>query len=238
MAGCKSLKDIALVLRSIKKAAYHLGIPTVVDPSSLSKANEVRDYRIFEELGMWLIRKVRPMYAKEDIPDVHLPGWEIFAIDSTTIPCSIKLAEWALGKYSKGGVKMHTVLDLRGSIPDSIYITDSRYHDSNYLDVYEPYKWAIYTMDKAYVDLEALYRMTENETYFVTRAKTPMKYEVVETNYNINDLVGTLEIRPFALQAMPAGKSILKTCALLSSMTLRKKMLSSSLPTTSNSDRL
>lgn len=190
MAGCKSLKDIALVLRLIKKAAYHLGIPTVVDPSSLSKANEVRDYRIFEELGMWLIRKVRPMYAKEDIPDVHLPGWEIFAIDSTTIPCSIKLAEWTLGKYSKGGVKMHTVLDLRGSIPDSIYITDSRYHDSNYLDVYEPYKWAIYTMDKAYVDLEALYRMTENETCFVTRAKTPMKYEVVETNYNINDLVG------------------------------------------------
>lgn len=190
MAGCKSLKDIALALRPIKKAAYHLGIPTVVDPSSLSKANEVRDYRIFEELGMWLIRKVRPMYAKEDIPDVHLPGWEIFAIDSITIPCSIKLAEWALGKYSKGGVKMHTVLDLRGSIPDSIYITDSRYHDSNYLDVYEPYKWAIYTMDKAYVDLEALYRMTENETYFVTGAKTPMKYEVVETNYNINDLVG------------------------------------------------
>ena len=190
MAGCKSLKDITLVLRSVKKAAYHLGIPTVVDPSSLSKANEVRDYRIFEELGMWLIRKVRPMYAKENIPDVYLPGWEIFAIDSTTISCSIKLAEWALGKYSKGGVKMHTVLDLRGSIPDSIYITDSRYHDSNFLDVYEPYKWAIYTMDKAYVDLEALYRMTVNETYFVTRAKAPMKYEVVDTNYNINDLVG------------------------------------------------
>ena len=190
MAGCKSLKDITLVLRSVKKADYHLGIPVVVDPSSLSKANEVRDYRIFEDLGMWLIRKVRPMYAKENIPDVYLPGWEILAIDSTTISCSIKLAEWALGKYSKGGVKMHTVLDLRGSIPDSIYITDSRYHDSNFLDVYEPYKWAIYTMDKAYVDLEALYRMTVNETYFVTRAKDPMKYEVIDTNYNINDLVG------------------------------------------------
>ena len=66
------------------------------------------------------------MYARENVPDVYLPGWKIFAIDSTTIPCSIKLAEWALGKYSKGGVKMHTVLDLRGSIPDSIYITDSR----------------------------------------------------------------------------------------------------------------
>ena len=85
---------------------------------------------------------------------------------------------------------VHTVLDLRGSIPDSIYITDSRYHDSNFLDVYEPYKWAIYTMDKAYVDFEALYRMTVNETYFFTRAKAPMKYEVIDTNYNINDLVG------------------------------------------------
>ena len=190
LAGCKSLKDITLVLRSVNKAAYHLGITVVVDSSSLSKANESRDYRIFEELGMWLIRKVRPMYVKEDIPEVYLPGWEIFAIDSTTIPCSIKLAEWALGKYSKGGVKMHTVLDLRGSIPDSIYITDSRWHDSNFLDVYEPYKWAIYAMDKAYVDYEALYEMHLNETYFVTRAKATMKYEVVDINYNANDLVG------------------------------------------------
>lgn len=190
MAGCKSLKDISLVLKSLKRSVYHLGIPTAVDSSSLSKANEARDYRIFEELGLWLINKVRPMYAKENIPNVYLPGWEIFAIDSTTIPCSIKLAEWALGKYSKGGIKMHTVLDLRGSIPESIYVTDSRWHDSNFLDVYEPYKWAIYTMDKAYVDYEALYRMEQNETYFVTRAKDTIKYKVIETNYNINELVG------------------------------------------------
>lgn len=85
---------------------------------------------------------------------------------------------------------MHTVLDLRGSIPESIYVTDSRWHDSNFLDVYEPYKWAIYTMDKAYVDFEALYRMEQNETYFVTRAKDTIKYKVIETNYNINELVG------------------------------------------------
>lgn len=206
MAGCKSLKDISLVLKSIKKSVYHLGIPVAVDPSSLSKANEARDYRIFEELGMWLIKKVRPMYAKADIPDVYLPGWEIFAIDSTTIPCSIKLAEWALGKYSKGGVKMHTVLDLRGSIPDSIYVTDSRWHDSNFLDVYEPYKWAVYAMDKAYVDLEALYRMHVNQTYFVTRAKSTMKYEVVDTNYNINDLVGIVGDRTIHLTGYVSEK--------------------------------
>ena len=108
------------------------------------------------------------MYAKENIPNVYLPGWEIFAIDSTTIPCSIKLAGWALGKYSKGGIKMHTVLDCEEALPESIYVTDSRWHDSNFLDVYGPYKWAIYTMDKAYVDFEALYRMEQNETYFVT----------------------------------------------------------------------
>lgn len=190
MAGCKSLKDISLILKSLKKSVYHLGITTAVDPSSLSKANEARDYRIFEELGLWLINKVRPMYAMERVPAVYLPGWEIFAIDSTTIPCSIKLAEWALGKRSKGGVKMHTVLDLHGSIPDTIYVTDSRWHDSNFLDVYEPYKWAIYTMDKAYVDFEALYKMHQGETYFVTRAKDTMRYEVVSTNYNIDDLDG------------------------------------------------
>ncbi|MBR5475668.1 MAG: hypothetical protein IKV17_02475 [Bacteroidaceae bacterium] len=83
-------------LISVNKAAYHLGVLVVIDLSSPSKANESGDYRVFEELGMWLIRKVRPMCAKEDVSEVYLPGWEIFAIDSTTIPCSIKLAEWAL----------------------------------------------------------------------------------------------------------------------------------------------
>lgn len=101
MAGCKSLKDISLVLKSLKRSVYHLGIPTAVDSSSLSKANEARDYRIFEELGLWLINKVRPMYAKENIPNVYLPGWEIFAIDSTTIPCSIKLLNGLLANTRK-----------------------------------------------------------------------------------------------------------------------------------------
>ncbi len=206
MAGCKSMKDIALLLRSLKKSVYYLGIPVAVDPSSLSRANEVRDYRIFETLGLWLIKKVRPMYAKESVPNVYLPGWEIFAIDSTTIPCSVRLAEWALGKYSRGGVKMHTVLDLRGSIPDSIYISDGRWHDSNFLDVHEPYKWAVYTMDKAYVDFEALYRMQRNETYFVTRPKDTMRYEVVETSHNINDMVGIVSDQTIRLTGTITAK--------------------------------
>ena len=192
LAGCKSLNEIELILRAHSKALYHLGFDCTVDSSSLSRANETRDYRIYERLGQWLIKKVRPLYAKENIPDIYLPGWEILAIDSTTISCSVKLAEWALGKYSKGGVKMHTVLDLRGSIPDSIYITNSRYHDSNFLDEYEPYKWAIYTMDKAYVDFEALYTWTRKDVYFVTRPKSTMRYEAIEVNYNINELAGII----------------------------------------------
>ena len=101
---------------------------------------------------------------------------------------------------------MHTVLDLRGSIPDIIYVTDSRCHGSKFLDVYEPYKWAIYAMDKAYVDFEALYRMHVNQTYFVTRAKNTMKYEVVDTNYNINDLVGIVGDRTVHLAGYVSEK--------------------------------
>jgi hypothetical protein len=83
--------------------------------SSLSRANRDRDYHIWEELGYVLIDIVRPLYRMEPIPDVFLPGWEIFAIDSTTISCSIKLMTWALGKYERGAVKMHTRLSLRAA---------------------------------------------------------------------------------------------------------------------------
>ena len=86
LSGCKSLNDISLVLKAHEKHLYQMGFPEgIVDSSSLSRANESRDYRIYEDLGMWLIKKVGPKYAKEHIPDVYLPGWEVFAIDSTTI---------------------------------------------------------------------------------------------------------------------------------------------------------
>lgn len=127
---------------------------------------------------------------------------------------------------------MHTVLDLRGSIPESIYITDSPWHDSNFLDVYEPHKWAIYTMDKAYVDFDALYRMHLNETNFVTRAKDTMKYVVVDTNYNINEMVGIASDQIIRLSGYVRRRSILRICAWLNTMILRRMRLSHSLPTT------
>lgn len=117
------------------------------------------------------------MYAREPIPDIDIDN-DVLPLDSTTISLSIKLFSWAHGKYSRGAVKVHTLLDLRGSIPTFILITDGKYHDSNALDEMTPVKNAIYLMDKAYVDFLALYRIHQADSYFVTRARSVMRYEV------------------------------------------------------------
>lgn len=190
LTACESLRDICLCLKAHKKSLFQLGFRQTVNESSLSRANERRDYRIYEDLGYYLIRLVRPLYSKAPIENVDLPEYEIFALDSTTISCSINLLTWALGKYSRGAVKMHVLLDLRGSIPAFIHITDGKWHDSNVLDVMDFYPNEIYVMDKAYVDFEALFRIDQTGAFFVTRAKGNLKYEVVETNGNINEETG------------------------------------------------
>lgn len=190
LTACDSIRDICLCLKAHQKILYPLGFRQTVNVSSLSRANRDRDYRIWEGLGYVLIDLVRPLYAKESVPDVNLPGWEIFAIDSTTISCSIKLMTWAYGKYGRGAVKMHTMLSLRGSIPAFIHITHGKWHDSNFLDVFEIEAWAIYVMDKAYVDFAALFNIDAHNAYWITRAKDNMRYEIVDTNYNIDESTG------------------------------------------------
>lgn len=136
---------------------YHLGIKNYVTHTILSLANEKRDWQIFSEFGNYLIELVRPLYKNSDVPNLSIDN-ELFALDSTSISCSINLLTWAERKYSRGAVKMHTLLDLRGNIPIYILITDGKYHDSNALDHIIPQD-AIYIMDKAYVDFEALYHI-------------------------------------------------------------------------------
>lgn len=184
-----SLRDICTCLKAHDNKLYHLGIGQYVNPSTLSRANERRDWRIFADFGKYLINKVRPMYATSQIPRVDIDN-DVFALDSTTISLSLKLFGWAKGKYSRGAVKVHTLLDLRGSIPTFILITDGKYHDSNVLDVLTPIKEAIYLMDKAYVDFVALYGIHKAEAYFVTRAKATLDYSIVESNYNIDQATG------------------------------------------------
>ena len=184
-----SLRDICICLKAHKQKLYHFGIKQSVNQSTLSRANERRNWRIFAEFGEHLIRKVRPLYSDNPIPNVDINN-DVFALDSTTISLSIKLFSWAQGKYSRGAVKVHTLLDLRGSIPTFIHITDGKYHDSNVLDILPPIPEAIYLMDKAYIDFVALYNIHEAGAFFVTRAKVSMSYSVVECNFNIDQSTG------------------------------------------------
>lgn len=180
ITACTSLRDICLCLKVHQKNLYHLGIRQNVVHSTLSRANDNRDYRIFQDFGCHLIEQVRPLFTKEKIPLVDLEN-TIFALDSTSISVSINLAAWASGKYSRGAVKMHTLLDLRGSIPTFIHISDGTWHDSNALDYIQFEPTAIYTMDKAYVDLAALNKMDSIGAYYVTRARAVMRYRIIET---------------------------------------------------------
>jgi hypothetical protein len=172
-------------LKAHKNKLYHLGIKQNVNQSTLSRANENRDCKIFVDFGEYLIKLVRPLYANSPIPNIDIEN-DVFALDSTTISLSIKLFSWANGKYSRGAIKVHTLLDLRGSIPTFIFITDGKYHDSNILDQIVPQPNAIYLMDKAYVDFAALYKMNNADAFFVTRAKVTLNFNVVERNYNID----------------------------------------------------
>ena len=184
-----SLRDICTCLKAHRQKLYHLGIKQQVNQSTLSRANERRDWRIFADFGEYLINKVRPLYSDSPVPNVDIDN-DVFALDSTTISLSIKLFSWARGKYSRGAVKIHTLLDLRGSIPAFIFISDGKYHDSNVLDILSPVPEAIYLMDKAYIDFVALYKIHRAGAFFVTRAKVSMNYSILERNFNIDETTG------------------------------------------------
>ena len=189
ITGCDSVRDICLCLKAQNSSIYHLGIRKSVNQSNLCHANEKRDYRIYEELGMYLINIVRPMYSNTKVSEITIEN-VLYALDSTTISTSIVLAAWASGKYSKGAVKMHTLLDLRGSIPANIHITDGKWHDSNELDNIEPEELAFYIIDKAYVDFLALYRFHTAGAYWISRPKDNMRYEVIEHRHNFDSNTG------------------------------------------------
>ena len=189
IAGCDSLRDICMCLEAHSGILYHLGIKKSVTHSSLSRANENRDCRIYEELGKYLIALVRPMYSGTKVTEITIEN-VLYALDSTTISISIVLAAWALGKYSKGAVKMHTLLDLRGSIPANLHVTDGKWHDSNELDEIVPEPFAFYMMDKAYVDFIALFRFHKAGAYWISRPKDNMKHEVVNHSLDIDPSTG------------------------------------------------
>lgn len=200
-----SLRSICTCLQAHQRQLYHLGVKQSVDHTTFSRANENRDWRIFADFGEYLIGMVRPLYTDFPVPNVNIKN-EVFALDSTSISVSINLFTWAEGKYTRGAVKVHTLLNLRGSIPEFVLVTDGKYHDSNVLDVIVPQLDTIYLMDKAYVDFAALYRMQMAGAFFVTRAKSPLKYEVTEQNFNIDQTTGLQTDKTVALTVTKSKK--------------------------------
>ena len=206
LTSLNSLRDICTCLKAHKKKLYHLGIKQNVNQSTLSRANERRDWRIFADFGDYLIKTVRPLYANTPIPNVDIEN-DVFALDSTTISLSIKLFSWARGKYSRGAIKVHTMLDLRGSIPTIIFITDGKYNDGNILDEIIPLPNAVYLMDRAYIDFTALYRMNTVGAYFITRSKETLDYLVTGWEMNIDESSGILSDKTIKLKG-PKSKRL------------------------------
>ncbi len=179
-ANKNSLRDIEASLTAISHKLYHSGISYAVPRNTLAKANELRDWHIYADLGQVLINKVRPMYANDPFR-LDLDN-AVYAFDSSTISLCLKLCPWAKFRKTKAGIKMHTQLDLRGNIPVFIHLTDASVHDVRALDELCIEMGAIYLLDKGYVDFFRLFnRIHKNGAFFVTRAKDNMQYEVIQS---------------------------------------------------------
>ena len=171
----ESLRDIEACLRAMRSKLYHMGIRGNVSRNNLAHANGIRDWRIYADFAQILIAKARDLYAGEDL-GIELDS-NIYALDSTTIDLCLSLFPWARFRKTKGAIKLHTLMNLRGSIPEFILISDGKLHDVNMLDILVPEPGAYYVMDRAYIDFERLYEWHQARTFFVTRAKANFKFK-------------------------------------------------------------
>ncbi len=174
----ESLRDIEACLAAQPAKLYHMGFRAPVRRSTLADANESRDWRIHADFAQRLIAQARRLYANEslgaDLTDT------VYALDSSTIDLCLSVFPWALFRATKAAIKMHTLLDLRGSIPSFIHVSDGKLHDVNILDLLVPEAGAIYVMDRAYVDFARLHALHQAGAFFVTRAKSNLKAHRLE----------------------------------------------------------
>ena len=168
----ESLRDIEASLAANASKLYAMGFRSPVKRSTLADANESRDWRIWSDLAAVLIRRARKLYASDAL-DVGLDN-TVYALDSSTVDLCLSLFEWAPFRSTKAAIKLHTLLDLRGSIPAFIHISDGKLHDVNVLDILPVEAGAFYVMDRGYVDFERLYAIHQAGAFFVTRAKVGM----------------------------------------------------------------
>ena len=166
----ESLRDIEACLAAQAGKLYHMGLREPVRRSTLADANESRDWRIHADFAQRLIDQARKLYAGDDL-GLELSN-TVYALDSTTIDLCLSVFPWAHFRTTKAAVKMHTLLDLRGSIPSFIDVSDGKLHDVHALDLLVPEPGAIYVMDRAYLDFTRLHVLHLAGSFFVTRAKS------------------------------------------------------------------
>jgi len=173
----ESLRDIESCLRSMHPKLYHMGIRGRISRSTLADANEKRDWRIYADFAQILIHQARKLYYNESF-GVDLEN-TVYALDSTTVDLCLSLFPWALFRKTKGAVKLHTLLDLRGNIPTYLWITEAKVHDVNILDELIPEPGSFYVVDRAYIDFHRLFKLNQEKAYFVVRAKRNLKFKRV-----------------------------------------------------------
>lgn len=177
----ESLRDITACLNAQSHKLYPMGIRGNIAKSNLARANEQRDWRIYAELAQLLISRARSLYSNDPKFVLDLDN-TVYALDSTTIDLCLSLFPWAKFRDHKAAIKLNTLLDLRGAIPTFIQLTTGLIHDVNVLDVLIPEPGSYYVMDKGYLDFARLYRFTQNQAFFVIRAKRNLTFQRMYSN--------------------------------------------------------
>ncbi len=170
-----SLRDTVTCLDVLKPKLFHAGIRGKVTRSTLADANENRDWRIYADFAQVLIAQARVLYADENF-GVELDN-TVYALDASTIDLCLSLFPWAKFRKAKGAIKLHTLINLRGNIPEFIHISDGKLHEVNVLDMMIPEAGSIYVMDRGYVDFKRLYAMHRGMAFFITRAKKNLQWK-------------------------------------------------------------
>jgi hypothetical protein len=173
-----SLRDITTCLRSQQRKLYYAGFRSVVARSTLAEANERRDCRIFQDFAMHLIGIARPLYANDSLATEL--AQTVYAIDSTMVDLCLSLFAWAPAPQARAGIKVHTLLDLRGNIPTFIRITGALISDASFLDHFPLEAGSFYVMDRGYLHFARLIRFTHAAAFFVTRSFEKLQYQVVQ----------------------------------------------------------
>jgi transposase len=171
-----SLSDLVLTVNAHPQKAYHLGFGKRVSKTNLAKANEIRDWRIYQDFAYHLIAEARRICMSEDSTQFSFSN-SVYAFDSTTIDLCLSVFWWATFRRAKAAIKLHTQYDVRTSIPVFIHITAGSVHDVHAMDnlVYEP--GSFYIFDRGYLDFERLFIIHESKSFFVIRAKTNLKFK-------------------------------------------------------------